>query len=133
VRIAASHQENQRAETLEEILAAEGSAALDEPVDYDDLVPKRERTERTGRLKGRRNQVSSYEFWTQVLGKKDHDYARNTQTVARVLALVEGWERISGQILHLEKRVRVWRRKGTNGRPDKVDDTLGGGRGDRVI
>lgn len=116
-------QADKMAETPEHDLVARGARLLNETVPLDDLIDDVNRTEKTARQVAVRNQVSPREFWIDVLGEKRETWFRNSQLSTRALDMMPGWERAGRQRHRGEVRV-VYRRTGTDGRPEVKDDIV---------
>ena len=121
--IARQVQEDKKAESIEEDMAARGARLLDEAVPLDDLLEEKLRNDGTARRMAIRNTVAPREFWCDVLGEKKDLWQRNTHITAQALDLLNGWDRVPGRHRHLGEVRTIYRRNGSDGKPTIVDDT----------
>ncbi len=117
-------QAEKMAETPEMDLVARGARLIEQIVPLDDLLEPEDRTEATGRKMAVRNQVSTREFWVDVLGERREHWGRNTHTVTRALEMFPGWSRVRSKQRHGGEIRAVYRRDGTDGTPTIKDDVI---------
>lgn len=115
-------QAEKMAETPEQDLIARGTRLLNEAVPLDDLIDADKRTEDTARQMAIRNQITPREFWTDVLGERRETWFRNSHLTSRALDALPGWRRAGGRQRHRGEIRIVYRRDGTDGKPEIRDD-----------
>lgn len=124
LKVAREMQDEKMAETPEHDLVARGARLLNEITPLDDLLEAPDRSDKTVHKMALRNQVSPREFWVDVLGEKRESWYRNSHIATRALDMMPGWERARGRQRHRGEVRIVYRRVGTDGKPEVKDDVV---------